>query len=179
MIVAEMHYRNLAVFLAICVGLVLLAIAFIPFYYFLNRKLTGWMGLTDRFPLHDLHKTGETYWATGFIRRQNSGRYRLYQIEFAAEGFIVTPNFARAWPILVPWSKIRNVAAMVNRGSSMFDSDVTIYVEDERGLGFSVPIAALATIQANVPADRIQQTTLSSSSAIGGVFEMARNRSRQ
>ncbi len=176
MIIAEIQYRNIAMVLAICMGLVALGFACVAVQRLLCRKLTGWNALVQFFPANNPQKTGEAYRASGFVGHESSGRYRQFLIEFASEGMVVTPNFARAWPIMIPWSAIKSVAAL-----NFAVSDVTVYLEYEKALAFSIPIAALPTLQEHVPADRISQSTISDSSfssLLGGIIDMAKKRAQ-
>jgi len=143
----------------------------------LNRKLSGWDALARKFPATDIQKTGEAYKVCGYSSGLRSNRIKMFLVEFADEGLLVTTTFARGSPILIPWSAIRGVAS-TNMG--ILGPDVAVNVECERPLGFHLPLAALTSIQKYVPAERINKGAISASSpgaTLGGMINLAKNRS--
>lgn len=136
------------------------------------RKISGWDALAQRFPPMKIRALGAEYRVKGSCGRLRSGRGsggKFFQIAFAQEGLLVTASFASESPILIPWSSIRQVSG-ADFGS--WGGDVCVRVDYEKTLLFHFPKDALAVLQQNVPAERIQKFATS-------VGELLRNRMHQ
>jgi hypothetical protein len=68
----------------------------------------------------------------------------------------ICPYFARRSPILIPWSKITEVAVSEARVFGV-QQYITLTVEWETRLQFSLPPEVLPTIEAGVSADRFRK----------------------
>jgi hypothetical protein len=136
------------------------------------RKVSGWDALAQRFPPMQVHKLGAEYRVKGMCGRLRSGRgsgSKFFRIAFAREGLLVTASFASDSPILIPWSSIREISG-ADFGS--WGGDVCVRVDYEKPLLFHFPMEALALLQQNVPAERIQKFATS-------LGELLRNRMHQ
>jgi hypothetical protein len=74
------------------------------FTRFIPRKTSGWEALSQRFSGTDVYKFGGRYpGCTGsFGHGRGSSIDGAFLIELAQEGLLVTANFAKQSPILVP-----------------------------------------------------------------------------
>lgn len=118
----------------------------------LNRQLTGWKGLARRFPVTAAHTFGEKCPAGGsFAHIRN--RIPGFMIEFAPEGMLVTPDFAKTSPILVPWSAVGSVSEVAAFGRS----DVVLYVKCEKPFRLHFPSEAIPVLQRYLPAERFRK----------------------
>jgi hypothetical protein len=128
------------------------------FTRFIPRKTSGWKALSQRFSATDVHKFGGRY--TGCTGSFGYGRGSsidgAFLSEFAQEGLLVTANFAKQTPILVPWPSIREVETV----EIIFGrTDVIVTVDYEKRVRFHLPKDALAGLQQNVPAGRFREPT--------------------
>jgi hypothetical protein len=151
-----MTWPNLAIAILIVPGVIALGIALLRGLYAIFKYQTGWKALTQRFPVTDVHKFGGRYKRqTGYFDRGPRNAVNgQFLIELAQEGLVVTPNFARRSPILIPWSAIRDVTETNLFGMR---SVVLMTVDYEKELKFTIPKDALTAIQENVPAERLHQ----------------------
>jgi len=136
------------------------------------RKISGWDALAQRFPPMNVHELGAQYRVKGMCGLLRSGRGgggKFFRIAFAQEGLFVTASFASDSPILVPWSSIREVSG-TDLGS--WGSDVCVTVDHEKTLLFHFPMDALAVLQQNAPAERVQKLATS-------LGDLLRNRMHQ
>jgi hypothetical protein len=126
-------------------------------FHAFSRFLTGWKTLAQRFSLTDVHKFGTKYRCSGAVGALR-GSWPNYVIEFAQEGFVVTPNFARRSPILVPWSGIREISEVDAGG---WGDVVTVTVEYDKLMQFYLSKDALQAIRENVPTERLRKESFS------------------
>jgi len=131
------------------------------------RKTSDWDNLSRKFPATDAHKFGGRYKNrnASFGNRNEASIDSAFLIEFAREGFLVTPNFAKTLPILIPWAAIREVRTI---DPGFMKPVVLVNVEHEKRMCFHLPEDALATLQQNVPADRFR--------AEASLFEVIKDR---
>ena len=159
--VANQPHFHLHVVNIILVGSVALAIGII--YVFGGRAFTvwnvDWKALARKFPATDVHKLGESYsMQDGFYNCGGSSAALNYSfnIDIAKEGLLITGNFAKHLPILIPWADIRDVE-YVDLSSQV---RITVNYENERRMTFRLPKEALTVIQQNVPT-RLRKTSFS------------------
>ena len=136
---------SLMVLIAIGFGIAVLRI-----FYLTSKWIAGWKALTRRFPATDVHKFGDKYKGqTGVFGHKFANSPTVirsqFLIELAQEGLLVTPNFAKRSPILIPWTDICDV------------SGTTLTVNYENQLKFTTPEEALTAIQESVPAERLHK----------------------
>jgi hypothetical protein len=122
-------------------------------YYAFCRALAGWASLTQHFPGADTHTFSNQYKCSGRIANFES-KDKSFTIEIALEGLRVTSFFARKAPVLIPWTAIRSVS---QTDAGFLGKIVTLTVDYEKPMRFTVPTEMLQTIQENVPADRFQK----------------------
>jgi hypothetical protein len=159
--VINLHLNPLLGLLVVAVALIVFGyVAWCGFCLFANF-FTGWKGLTRRFPVSDIHKSGRTYQGqTGYFNRDSWNRPFqlpcLFLIEVAQEGLLLTAYFARRSPILIPWADIQKVDDVDVLGLS----EVRIIVDygSARRMTFHLPKEALTAIQESVPVERLHKT---------------------
>ncbi len=128
-------------------------------YLALIRWFIAWKLLVRKFPATDVHRAGRSYSGQNgyYWRRGSSANIKhLFRIDLAQEGLLVTGYFARRSPILIPWGDIQQVDDVDMLGIS--EVSVTVNYEGERRIVLQVPKEALASIQGNVPAERLHRT---------------------
>jgi hypothetical protein len=77
-------------------------------------------------------------------------------VQLIQEGLLVRPGFGRRLPILIPWSKISEVA--VSEGTVFGrEQNLQLTVEWEKRLLFSLSPQVLPALEKNVPADRFRK----------------------
>ncbi len=123
------------------------------------RRTSDWDTLSRKFPATDVHKFGDRYknLNASFGDRHEASIDSAFLIEFAQEGFLVTPNFARTLPILIPWASLHEVKPVIP--GFIMKAVVLVTVDYEKRVCFHLPKDALATLQQNVPADRVRAET--------------------
>lgn len=122
------------------------------------RKASDWDVLAVKFPPNGAHKSGERYRrCTGSFGEHRGGNIdNAFLIEFAQEGLLVTANFARHLPILVPWPAIREVQTV---DPGFLRAMVIVTVDYEKTMRFHLPREAMAGLQQNVARDRVREPT--------------------
>jgi hypothetical protein len=122
------------------------------------RKVSGWDILARRFPAGVARPTGGRFAAcVGFFRGSRSGNIRgAFLVECAPEGLLITANFARQLPILIPWSAIREVQPVA---TGFGRTDILVSVDFEKRMGFFLPAAALPELRRQVPPERVTAPT--------------------
>ena len=74
----------------------------------------------------------------------------MFSVEVSQQGLHVTPSFASRQPILIPWSKIRDVSV----ANEPFGS-VSLGIDFEVPTRFDLPTESLEEIRKQVPPERI------------------------
>jgi hypothetical protein len=91
------------------VGFVAAIFLFIWGFKALSAKMAGWKNLVEKFPAPEIDRSGDTFKKmTGWIG--STEFERGFTMQLIQEGLLVRPYFAARNPILIPWSKIREVA---------------------------------------------------------------------
>ena len=82
---------------------------------------------------------------------------RSFTLHLIPEGLLVRPDFAARNPILIPWSKINEVAV---RDFSVLGirQNLHLTVEWEKRLQLSLPAGALPVLERYVPSNRLRRT---------------------
>jgi hypothetical protein len=158
----NLHLKPLPAIMVMASALIVFGIAVWSGFCVFAKLGTGWKALTRRFPATDVHKLGKKYAGQdGYFKRKSWNSpfclFRLFLVELAQEGLLVTAYFARRSPILIPWSDIQKVE---DEDTGMFGSstvEITVDYERERHMTFSIPREALTVIQENVPAERLHK----------------------
>ena len=148
--------RIITVIVSVTLGLIALGFAVVRGMNALMKYQTGWKALTQRFPATDVHKFGARYknQSGDFGRGRGSVVSGTFLIELAQEGLLVTADFVKHLPILIPWSAIRDVSEANLFG---FYSTVLLTVEYEKPVKFHLPTSALKAIHENVPAEKFHE----------------------
>jgi hypothetical protein len=113
----------------------------------LMKLSTGWGAVARQFPARDFHKLGARY------PRQSvffNGRFRagkMFCVEPAEEGLLVTPMFARRAPALIRWLDIKNVET----GDIL---SVNVDCANDRKMSLDIPADALPLLREKISADR-------------------------
>ena len=141
--------------LLIVIGLVAAVFVWIWFTNAMAAQMAGWRNLFEKYPAPEVERPGEVFKRlTGNI---GSAEFRRgFTVQLIQEGLLVRPDFARRSPILIPWSKISDVA--VSEGT-VFGREqyLQLTVEWEKRLLFSLPPKVLPTLEKNVPTDRFRK----------------------
>ena len=149
---------------AVLIVLGLVAAAFLWMYGFkaLSAKMAGWKNLVEKFPAPEIERPGDTFKnQSGNIG--NTGFERSFTVQLIQEGLLVRPYFAARNPILIPWSRISEVA--VSEGTVFgIQQNIGLTVEWEKRFLLSLPPRALPTIEKNIPADRFRKVKVPSTS---------------
>lgn len=135
----------------------LVAAVFLWMYGFkvLSAKMAGWKNLVEKYPAPEIERPGEIFKRlTGNIG--STEFERGFSVQLIQEGLLVRPCFAARNPILIPWSKISEVA--VSEGT-VFGREqyLQLTVKWEKQLLFSLPPEVLPTLEKNIPADRFRK----------------------
>jgi hypothetical protein len=121
----------------------------------LAAQLAGWKNLVEKYPAPEIERPGEIFKKlTGNI---GSTEFRWsFTVQLIQEGLLVRPGFARRSPILIPWSKISEVA--VSEGT-VFGREqyLQLTVEWEKRFLLSLPPEVLPTLEKNIPANRFRK----------------------
>lgn len=121
-----------------------------------GRKTSDWDSLLRKFPTGAIHRTGARFKrCTGFFGDGRNGQvYEAFTLECAHEGLLITANFAKKTPILIPWPSVRDVETI----DPVFTKTVVILsVDYEPRIRFHVPASALASLQQNLSADNFNK----------------------
>jgi hypothetical protein len=128
-------------------GIVAFALIWVWCFNAVTRKLSGWSAIAARYPMTEVHLTGESYKRrSGDIGHTNYERG--FRIQMAQEGLCVYPFFARRSPCLIPWSSIHTV--FVSKWSLL------LVIESEKSFQISLPAAALDRIRGQIPQERFK-----------------------
>jgi len=121
----------------------------------LFAKMAGWKQLVGKYPAPEIERPGDTFKnLSGNIG--DTGFERSFTAQLLQEGLLVRPGFARRSPILIPWSKITEIA--VSEGTIFGrEQNLQLTVEWEKWFLLSLPPKALPTLENNVPADRFRK----------------------
>ncbi len=141
-----------AVILLTCV-LGLFAFAWIRFFNFVIFKLSGWKRLHEQFPPNEKPEVGRVY----SCQSGNAGKCRcnrVFQVEVSRQGLLVTPSFATRLPILIPWSKIRDVSAAEGKFGG-----ISLGIDFETPTRFDLPTESLSGIREKISPDRFHKAT--------------------
>jgi hypothetical protein len=141
--------------LLIILGLVAAVFVWMRFTNAMAAQMAGWKNLVDKFPATEIERPGEIIKKlTGNIG--STEFRRSFTVQLIQEGLLVRPGFAARNPILIPWSKISEVA--VSEGT-VFGREqyLQLAVEWEKRLLFSLPPQVLPALEKNVPADRVRK----------------------
>ena len=135
-------------------------------YCALLRWQTGWKALTQRFPVTSVQNPGQKYpgQTCYFNARQWRSSFsiqRMFSVELAQEGIVVTAYFARQSPLLIPWPEVCAVEDATLFGSEIVH--VSAYydkaIADRRYIvRFTVPREALPTMMGHVPIELLRKT---------------------
>jgi hypothetical protein len=122
---------------------------------FAYGKKAGWKNLVEKFPAPEIERLGNTFRKqTGYIGRTEFER--AFAVQLIQEGLLVRPVFAARSPVLIPWSKVMEVAVSGERYFGRAQN-ILLTLEWEKQLQFSLPPAVLPTVEKNVPADRLRK----------------------
>jgi hypothetical protein len=135
----------------------------------ISRWQTDWKVLCERFPVTEVQRLGKKYKRRSGSFHLKSGRRPFctnsaFSIELAQEGVLVTANFARRLPLLIPWSEICNVEDLTAFGHEIvflsvhYEKDV---VNQNKIARFSLPIDALGIVLGYVPAELLHKENIS------------------
>ncbi len=146
----------------IVIGLVAAALLWIYGFKALSAKMAGWKNLVEKFPAPEIDRPGDTFKnQTGNIG--SSEFSRSFTVQLIEEGLLVRPYFAARNPILIPWSKIIEVA--VSEGTVFGrEQNIGLTVEWEKRFLLSLPPKVLPAIEKNIPADRFRKVKAPSTS---------------
>jgi hypothetical protein len=141
--------------LLIILGLVAAVFVWIWFTNAMAAQMAGWKNLVEKFPAAEIERPGDTFKKqSGWIG--NADFNRVFTVQLIQEGMRICPYFASHSPILIPWSKITEVAVSEARVFGVRQY-ITLTVEWETRLQFSLPPEVLPTIEAGVSADRFRK----------------------
>jgi hypothetical protein len=103
-----------------------------------------------------VNKSGIQYkHSTGFFGPTRSGQVaNAFLLEFAQEGLLITANFAKESPILIPWSAIVEVKTIE---PGLVKTAVIVSVHYETRVHFHLPEDSLASLRQHIPAERFRK----------------------
>jgi len=132
----------------------LFGIVFIGFMA-LMKLVVGWNALVRQFPVRSFQKLGQRYvrQSAFFRKKSRGGGFRagkMFCVEPAEEGLLVTPMFARRTPILIRWIDIANVET----GEIL---SVNVDCANDRRMSLDVPAEALPLLREKITADRLSK----------------------
>jgi hypothetical protein len=141
--------------LLIVIGLVAAVFVWIWFANAMAAQMAGWKKLVEKFPAPEIERPGDTFKKqSGWI---GSTEFRRgFTVQLIQEGMRICPSFASHSPILIPWSKITEVAVSEARVFGV-QQYITLTVEWETRLQFFLPPKVLPTVEASVSADRFRK----------------------
>lgn len=126
----------------------------------LCAKGSGWKSLVEKYPAPEIEAPDEIF--NGMNGDIGSTRYeRAFAVQLVQEGICVRPDFARRFPILIPWSKITEVTVSEARILG-HEQNILLAAEWEKPLYVSLPRKTLPAIQAKVAADRFRKIEIGS-----------------
>lgn len=141
--------------LLIILGLVAVVFVWMWFTSAMAAQMAGWKNLVEKFPATEIERPGDTFKKqSGWIG--STEFRRAFDLQLIQEGIRVCPDFARRSPILIPWSKITEVAVSEARVFG-HQQNILLTVEWEKQLQFSLPPKVLPTIETGVSADRFRK----------------------
>jgi hypothetical protein len=144
--------------LLIILGLVAAVFVWIWFTNAMAAQMAGWKNLVEKYPAPEIERPGDTFkQQSGWIGRADFNR--VFTVQLIQEGMRICPYFASRSPILIPWSKITEVAVFEARVLG-HQQNILLTVEWEKQLQFSLPPKVLPTIEASVSADRFRKNEI-------------------
>jgi hypothetical protein len=135
-------------------------VALIAIWWFflrgMEKKTSGWDALQQKFPAREVTKPGIAFkHRSGFFGPTRQGQVaNAFLLEFAQEGLLITPDFAKDSPILIPWSGIKEVQTIE---PALVKTMIIVSVDYETRMHFHLPEAALSSLRQYVPIDRFRQ----------------------
>jgi len=151
---------NPAIAILFVLGLVVFVFLWMWGFKVLCAKSSGWKFLVEKYPAPEIEGSDEIFkGVNGDIG--SIGYKRAFDVQLVQGGIRVRPDFARRFPILIPWSKITEVT--VSEASILgHEQNILLAVEWEKPLHFSLPRKTLPAIQAKVAADRFRKIEIGS-----------------